>query len=119
MTSDPMALRRAAAPGLVDHRVGSVPDRYQYYDKSRRELDYCPTVPQAAFSAEMQCLVAQDHQTISIYRLADLIPNALPLPAHPAAITFDHGFANDYQHAHPVQFIAYSGLWPNGSPAEA
>lgn len=76
-------------------------------------------VPQAAFSAEMQCLVAQDHQTIAIYRLADPIPNALPLPAHPAAITFDQGFANQYQHAHPVQFIAYSGLWPYASPAEA
>ena len=94
--------RTASVPILMYHLVGPFPDRSLYSSQYSYDLDYGLTVPPAQFSAEMQYLGTDGYQAISLYRLADFLLYGLPLPAHPVAITFDDGFANEYQYALPV-----------------
>ena len=101
-TPDRVAPRTAAVPVLMYHLVGPFPDRALYSSQYSYSLDYGLTVPPAQFSAEMQYLVAHGYQAISLYRLADYLLYGLPLPSRPVVITFDDGFANEYQYALPV-----------------
>ncbi len=94
--------RIASVPNLMFHLVGPFPDRALYSSQYSYDLDYGLTVPPDQFSAEMQYLVSGGYQAISLYRLADFLLYGLPLPDHPVAITFDDGFANEYQYALPV-----------------
>ena len=94
--------RTASAPILMYHLVGPFPDRSLYSSQYSYDLDYGLTVPPDQFSSEMQYLVSHGYQAISLYRLADFLLYGLPLPDHPVVITFDDGFANEYQYALPV-----------------
>lgn len=94
--------RTASVPILMYHLVGPFPDRSLYSSQYSYDLDYGLTVPPDQFSAEMQYLVAHGYQAISLYRLADFLLYGLPLPDQPVAITFDDGFAYQYQYALPV-----------------
>ena len=102
ITPAQVAPRTASVPILMYHLVGPFPDRALYSSQYSYDLDYGLTVPPDQFSAEMQYLVSGGYQAISLYRLADFLLYGLPLPDHPVAITFDDGFANEYQYALPV-----------------
>ncbi|MGC8473115.1 MAG: polysaccharide deacetylase family protein [Candidatus Dormibacteria bacterium] len=102
ITPAKVAPTMASVPILMYHLVGPFPDRSLYSSQYSYDLDYGLTVPPDQFSSEMQYLVANGYQAISLYRLADFLLYGLPLPAHPVAITFDDGFANEYQYALPV-----------------
>ncbi len=94
--------RSASVPIIKYHLVGLFPDRPLYSSQYSYDLDYGLTVPPDQFSAEMQYLGTDGYQAISLYRLAGSLLYGLALPAHPVAITFDDGFANEYQCALPV-----------------
>jgi peptidoglycan/xylan/chitin deacetylase (PgdA/CDA1 family) len=102
ITPATVPLRTASVPILMYHLVGPFPDRSQYSSQYSYELDYGLTVPPDQFSAEMNYLVANGYQAITLYRLADYLLYGLPLPSRPVVITFDDGFANEYQYALPV-----------------
>jgi peptidoglycan/xylan/chitin deacetylase (PgdA/CDA1 family) len=102
ITPATVPLRTASVPILMYHLVGPFPDRSQYSSQYSYELDYGLTVPPDQFSAEMNYLVANGYQAITLYRLADYLLYGLPLPSRPVVITFDDGFANQYRYALPV-----------------
>ncbi len=114
----PLVSRQAAVPILMYHLVGPYPVRSDYSEQYSYEIDYGLTVPPAQFSSEMGYLVSQHYTSISLVRLADYLYYGLPLPAKPVVITFDDGFANEYQYALPVlraddltaTFLPCSGL---------
>ena len=110
--------RTASVPILMYHLVGPYPDRSHYTSQYSYEIDYGLTVPPGQFSSEMSYLVQEGYSSISLVRLADYLLYGLPLPAKPVVITFDDGFANEYQYALPVlkadhltaTFLPCSGL---------
>jgi len=110
--------RQAAVPILMYHLVGPYPIRSDYSEEYSYEIDYGLTVPPAQFSSEMGYLIGQHYTSISLVELADYLYYGLPLPPKPVVITFDDGFANEYQYAVPVlqadgltaTFLPCSGL---------
>lgn len=66
----------------------------------------------------MGYLVSQHYTSISLVDLADYLYYVLQLPPKPVVITFDDGFANEYQYALPIlqadgltaTFLPCSGL---------
>ena len=102
ITPAQVAPRTASVPILMYHLIGPFPDRALYSSQYSYDLDYGLTVPPDQFSAEMRYLVSGGYRAISLDRLADFLLYGLPLPARPVAITFDDGFANEYQYALPV-----------------
>ena len=110
--------RSASVPVLMYHLVGPYPNRSDYTSNYSYEIDYGLTVPPAQFASEMGYLVKNGYTSISLVRLADNLLYGLPLPPRPVVITFDDGFANEYQYALPVltqdaltaTFLPCSGL---------
>ncbi len=110
--------RTAGVPILMYHLVGPYPNRANYSEQYSYEIDYGLTVPPGQFSTEMSYLVQHGYSSISLVRLADYLLYGLPLPAKPVVITFDDGFAYEYQYALPVleanhltaTFLPCSGL---------
>ena len=110
--------RTASVPILMYHLVGPYPNRSHYTSQYSYEIDYGLTVPPQQFSSEMTYLVQQGYSSISLVRLADYLLYGLRLPAKSVVITFDDGFANEYQYALPVlqadhltaTFLPCSGL---------
>ncbi|MDA8332328.1 MAG: polysaccharide deacetylase family protein [Candidatus Dormibacteraeota bacterium] len=110
--------RSASVPVLMYHLVGPYPNRSDYTSNYSYQIDYGLTVPPAQFTSEMGYLVQNGYTSISLVRLADNLLYGLPLPPKPVVITFDDGFANEYQYALPVltqdrltaTFLPCSGL---------
>jgi len=102
ITPATVSQRSASVPILMYHLVGPYPNRSDYTNSYSYQIDYGLTVPPAQFTSEMGYLVKNGYTSISLVRLADNLLYGLPLPPKPVVITFDDGFANEYQYALPV-----------------
>lgn len=94
--------RTAAVPILMYHLVGPLPLGSEFARKYSYDLDFNLTVSPAQFTSEMDYLADHDYRSISLIYLSDFLLYGLPLPAHPVVLTFDDGYANEFQYALPV-----------------
>lgn len=60
------------------------------------------TVPTDDFEAQMQYLNNHGYNTISPDELQGFLLDGRPLPDNPILITFDDGYADNYQYAYPI-----------------
>lgn len=93
-TRDPNR-RTIRVPILMYHYVSVPPPDA---DKYRLDLSVTP----ANFQAQMEYLAAEGYHPIRLSDLADYLRNGKPLPANPIVLTFDDGYADNYQNAFPV-----------------
>ena len=56
----------------------------------------------ADFAAQMAWLVGAGYEVVSLSRLAEQLTSGQPVPDRWVCITFDDGYADNYQHAFPV-----------------
>jgi len=118
--------RTAAVPILMYHLVGPLPRRSEFTREYSYDLDFNLTVPPAQFTSEMDYLADHDYRSISLVALTDFLLYDLPLPAHPVVLTFDDGYASEFEYALPVlqeddltaTFFPCSGLIGEKSGAE-
>ena len=54
------------------------------------------------FEAQMDYLAAEGYTTITIDEMMDALENGTPLPEKPVIITFDDGYADNYEYAYPI-----------------
>jgi peptidoglycan/xylan/chitin deacetylase (PgdA/CDA1 family) len=64
----------------------------------QRQLD----VDTSVFREQMSYLAEHKYNVISFARLVDALEGHRPLPERPVVLTFDDGWANQYNHAFPV-----------------
>lgn len=60
------------------------------------------TVTPAAFETQMIYLQQQGYQSISMRQLFGALYNGEPLPARPVLLTFDDGYADNFENAAPI-----------------
>lgn len=88
-------LRIAHVPILMYHHISNPPpgaDRY------RRDL----SVPPERFESHLQYLQEQGYTTISLRDLIYHLTRGTPLPPKPIVLTFDDGYADQYENAFPL-----------------
>ena len=54
------------------------------------------------FEAQMAYLADEGYTTITIDEMMDALENGTPLPKKPVIITFDDGYADNYEYAYPI-----------------
>lgn len=54
------------------------------------------------FEAQMAYLSSEGYTTITIDEMMDAFENGTPLPEKPVIITFDDGYADNYEYAYPI-----------------
>lgn len=54
------------------------------------------------FEAQMAYLADEGYTTITIDEMMDALENGAPLPEKPVIITFDDGYADNYEYAYPI-----------------
>ena len=54
------------------------------------------------FEAQMAYLADEGYTTITIDEMMDALENGTPLPEKPVIITFDDGYADNYEYAYPI-----------------
>lgn len=54
------------------------------------------------FEAQMAYLAEEGYTTITIDEMMDALENGAPLPEKPVIITFDDGYADNYEYAYPI-----------------
>jgi len=82
-------------PILMYHYVSVPPPDA---DKYRLDLSVTPT----NFEAQMDYLARKGYSPIRLVDLAEFLTNGQPLPVNPIVITFDDGYADNYQYAFPI-----------------
>ncbi len=88
-------LRTARVPILMYHYVSVPPPDADIY---RLDLSVTP----AALDAQMAYLAAEGYHPIRLADLADHLLNGTPLPTKPIVLTFDDGYADNYENAVPI-----------------
>lgn len=88
-------LRTARVPILMYHYISVPPPDADIY---RLDLSVTPT----AFEAQMAYLAAEGYHPIRLADLTDYLLNGTPLPPKPIVLTFDDGYADNYDNALPV-----------------
>jgi len=87
--------RQVRVPILMYHYISVPPQDADIY---RRDLSVTPD----QFVQQMGWLERNGYQTITLYDLIYALNNGEPLPAKPVIITFDDGYADNYQNAFPI-----------------
>ena len=85
-------VRMASAPGVP------VLNYHQVEDKDGNPL----TLWTDQFEAQMAYLAAEGYTTITIDEMMDAYEHGTPLPEKPVIITFDDGYADNYENAYPI-----------------
>lgn len=80
-------------PVLTYHKVGDYPPG------SRLKPLW---VTQRQFRAQMEYLKARGFTTLTFAELRDIDEGRRPMPARPVLVTFDDGYANNYELAYPI-----------------
>ncbi len=82
------------------HSATGVPvlNYHQVEEKDGNPLTLWPD----QFEAQMDYLAAEGYTTITIDEMMDALENGTPLPEKPVIITFDDGYADNYEYAYPV-----------------
>lgn len=93
-TRDPN-LRVAHVPILMYHYISVPPPDADVY---RLDLSVTPD----AFQAQMDYLAAGGYHPIRVEDLTDYLLNGTPLPPKPIVLTFDDGYADNYENAFPI-----------------
>lgn len=93
-------------PILMYHYISVPPADADIY---RKDLSITPD----AFRAQMEWLKASGYETISLYDLVYALNIGWPpLPERPILLTFDDGYADNYQNAFPVlQELGYTATF--------
>lgn len=60
------------------------------------------TVSPKKFKEDMQMLKKEGYTAVHLSQLVDFVYNGTPLPEKPIVITFDDGYASNYQYAYPI-----------------
>ena len=81
-----------SAPGVP------VLNYHQVEEKNGNPLTLWPD----QFEAQMAYLAAEGYTTITIDEMMDALENGTPLPEKPVIITFDDGYADNYEYAYPI-----------------
>ena len=81
-----------SAPGIP------VLNYHQIEEKDGNPLTLWPD----QFEAQMAYLADEGYTTITIDEMMDSIENGTPLPEKPVIITFDDGYADNYEYAYPI-----------------
>jgi peptidoglycan/xylan/chitin deacetylase (PgdA/CDA1 family) len=87
--------REARVPILMYHYISEPPDPN---DRLRVDL----SVPPDAFEAQMAWLADNDYHTITLTDLYYYLAVGDPLPVNPIILTFDDGYADQYENAFPI-----------------
>lgn len=85
----------ARVPILMYHHIADAPPEA---DAVRRDLSVSP----ANFGKQMDWLVANKYETISLADLADHLTTGRALPARPVILTFDDGYDDNYTYAYRI-----------------
>ena len=85
---------------VLMHSAPGVPvlNYHQVEDKDGNPL----TLWQDQFEAQMAYLAAEGYTTITIDEMMDAHEHGTPLPEKPVVITFDDGYADNYEYAYPI-----------------
>ena len=81
-----------SAPGVP------VLNYHQVEEKNGNPLTLWPD----QFEAQMAYLADEGYTTITIDEMMDALENGTPLPEKPVIITFDDGYADNYEYAYPI-----------------
>ncbi|GAB4558787.1 MAG: hypothetical protein Kow0047_04200 [Anaerolineae bacterium] len=92
-------LRIARVPILMYHYISAPPADA---DKYRRDLSVTPEL----FESHLRYLRDAGYTSISLAELLDHLMTGAPLPERPIILTFDDGYADQYQNAFPL-LVAY------------
>lgn len=99
------APRAVDMPILVYHHV--VPGRASGAEGARTLF-----VTPDGFETQLKYLKDNGYQTVSFSDLADYLDYGTPLPEHPIILSFDDGWANQYQYAFPLlQKYGFTGTF--------
>src|SRR5581483_4148879 len=88
-------VRTAHVPILMYHYVGDLPPDADAISKSL-------TVSRELFQQEIKFLADQGYTTIHIADLINYLNNGTPLPPKPIILTFDDGYADQYEEVFPT-----------------
>jgi peptidoglycan/xylan/chitin deacetylase (PgdA/CDA1 family) len=88
-------LRVARVPILMYHYLGIPPP-----DADKYRLDL--TVTPANFDAQMEYLAIEGYHPIRLSDLTEHLLNGKPLPSKPIVLTFDDGYADNFENAFPI-----------------
>ncbi|MDQ7095514.1 polysaccharide deacetylase family protein [Desulfosporosinus sp. PR] len=83
-------------------RAPSSPVPVLYYHSVMREENNEVRMPPEQFEEQMAYLQSQGYHSISLYQLFESLYHEGTLPAKPFVITFDDGYADNYQTAFPI-----------------
>ena len=81
-----------SAPGVP------VLNYHQVEEKNGNPLTLWPD----QFETQMSYLADEGYTTITIDEMMDALENGTPLPDKPVIITFDDGYADNYEYAYPI-----------------
>ena len=84
---------RGGIPTLMYHKIGDAPKGSEL-----KKL----WVTTAEFRAQMEYLKSHGYTTITFSEMRDIESGKLKAPAKPVVVTFDDGYANNYENAYPV-----------------
>jgi len=84
-----------AVPILMYHHVGPLAS-------DADEITTNLTVDPEKFEAQLSWLKSQGYQTLTLTQLNQVFFNKRQLPAKPVILTFDDGYADNYQYAFPL-----------------
>ncbi len=87
-------IRTAQVPILMYHHISPIP--------TTNVLDLSLTVTPTIFSKQLDYLKNQGYHSITLNQLLNNLYYGTPLPTKPIILTFDDGYADNYQYAYPL-----------------
>lgn len=87
--------RSARVPILMYHYLSTPPADANVY---RQDLSVSPDL----FAAQLDRMLADGYQTITLYDLYAHLAQGAPLPEKPVILTFDDGYRDNYENAFPL-----------------
>ncbi|EKX96575.1 MULTISPECIES: polysaccharide deacetylase family protein [Selenomonas] len=85
---------------VLMHSAPGIPvlNYHQVEEKNGNPLTLWPD----QFEAQMAYLADEGYTTMTIDEMMDALENGTPLPEKPVIITFDDGYADNYEYAYPI-----------------
>lgn len=96
------APRQLRVPIMMYHHIAPAPQRTPQMGDYDYRLAVDLTVTPEHFAAQLDWLAAHGYTTITLQQLLAALFDGAPLPAHPIVLTFDDGYADNYQYALPA-----------------